>query len=136
MIKKLIFWIKSFDSVKFIFSLVDNLPKGADNSKCKDCKICLEVKDKLWIFKCLKYHKNHKKHFHKEFWQGDLNEFSLMLRKRFHCHEYMDSWEESKEMSLPDRKKNYSNLTIEDVTDENYKHAKKSMERRPTKKFR
>ena len=45
-------------------SLADNLAKGFHNSKCEDCESCLEymkVKDKLFIFKCLKYNKCHKK---------------------------------------------------------------------------
>ena len=38
----------------------------------------------------------------------------------------MDSWQGFNEMSLPDKKELYSNLTIEGITDADYKQAKES----------
>ena len=48
-----------------------------------------------------------------------------MLRKGVYPHEYMDSWKKFEETSLPDKEHSYSNLNIEDITDADYKHAKK-----------
>ena len=45
-----------------------------------------------------------------------------MLRKGVYRYEYMNSWID---ISLPDKEDFYSNLNMEDVTDADYKHAKK-----------
>ena len=37
----------------------------------------------------------------------------------------MDSWEKFDETSLPDKKAFYSNLNLEDISDEDYTHAQK-----------
>ena len=37
----------------------------------------------------------------------------------------MDSWKTFDETSLPDEEDFYSNLNMEDITDADYKHAKK-----------
>ena len=37
----------------------------------------------------------------------------------------MDSWEKFDETSLPDKKAIYSNLNLEDISDEDYAHAQK-----------
>ena len=55
-----------------------------------------------------------------------------MLRKGVYPQEYMDSWERFNE-TLPEKKEFYSNLTRRDITDENYKYAKKCMGRLSTK---
>ena len=39
----------------------------------------------------------------------------------------MDSWERFDETSLPDKEAFYSSLNIEDITDDDYNHAKKSV---------
>ena len=47
-----------------IWSLVDNFEEGLCNSKCKNCKSCLEyikAKDKLLLFQCSKCNKDCKK---------------------------------------------------------------------------
>ena len=48
-----------------------------------------------------------------------------MLRKSVYPHEYMDSWKRFDKTSLPDKKDFYSILNMEDITDADYKHAKK-----------
>ena len=58
----------------------------------------------------------------------DLNKFALLLRKGVYPYEYMDCWEKFKEESLPDKESFYSGLNNEHITDEDYKHAQKSME--------
>ena len=85
----------------------------------------------------LKCSKNHKKHFNKdlikrfantyEFFDGDINKFCLMLKKSVYPYEYMDSCKSFDETSLPDKKDIYSNLNMEDTTDQtlsgDFQHA-------------
>ena len=63
-----------------------------------------------------------------QFCNGDLNKFVLLLRKGVYPYEYMDSWERFNETSLPPKKDFYSELTLEDITDNDYNHAKKVFE--------
>ena len=51
-----------------------------------------------------------------------------MLRKDVYLYEYADSWEGFDETSLLDEKAFYSELNLEDVTGEDYKHYKKVWE--------
>ena len=51
-----------------------------------------------------------------------------MLRKDVYLYEYTDNWEGFDETSLPDEKAFYSELNLEDVTGEDYKHYKKVWE--------
>ena len=37
----------------------------------------------------------------------------------------MDSWQRFNETSLPDKEAFYSNLNMEDITDDDYRHGKK-----------
>ena len=60
-----------------------------------------------------------------KFWNGDLNKFVLLVRKGVYPYEDMDSWEKFDETSLPDKKAIYSNLNLEDISDEDYAHAQK-----------
>ena len=47
-----------------------------------------------------------------------------MLRKNIYPYEYLDSWQRFNETSFPDKNEFYSNLTMENITDANYKHAR------------
>ena len=47
------------------------------------------------------------------------------MRKVVYPYEYMDSWERLDESKLSDKKDFYSSLNIENVTDTDYKHAKR-----------
>ena len=60
-----------------------------------------------------------------KFCTGDLNKFVLFLRKGVYPYEYMDSWEKFNETLLPAKKEFYSELTLEDIDDKDYKHAQK-----------
>ena len=51
-----------------------------------------------------------------------------MLQKVVYPYEYMDSGQNFTETPLPDKKEFYSNLNIENITNANYKHAKKLRE--------
>ena len=46
-----------------------------------------------------------------------------MLRTGVYPYEYMDSLERLDETSLPDKESFYSELKLEDITDEDYEHA-------------
>ena len=58
-----------------------------------------------------------------QFCNGDINKFVLLLKKRVCPYEYMDNWEIFDETSLSDKKTFYSELYLEDITDEDYIHA-------------
>ena len=47
-----------------------------------------------------------------------------MLRKGVCPYEYMDNWEKVNETTLPEKEEFYSNLNMEDITDEDYMHGK------------
>ena len=49
----------------------------------------------------------------------------MLLRKGVYPYEYMDSWEKFNETALPPKEAFYSNLNLEDISDEDYKHAQK-----------
>ena len=44
----------------------------------------------------------------------------MLLRKGVYPYEYMDDWEKFNETTLPEKEKFYSNLNMEDITDEDY----------------
>ena len=87
------------------------------------------------IFRYFKCNKNYNKDFNKElinrfsssykFCNGDINKFTLLLRKGVYPYEYMDSQEGFDETSLPNKKDFYSSLNMEDITDIDYRHAEK-----------
>ena len=60
-----------------------------------------------------------------QFCDGDLDKFVLLLRKGVSPYEYMDSWEKFDETSLPRNENVYSELNLEDISDENYAYAQK-----------
>ena len=101
--------------------LVDNMSENfnsikgkscTENNRCEQCKKLIEglIKKVPSIYK---------------FCNGNLNKFILLLRKGVYPYEDMDSWEKCDETSLPDKKTFYSNLNLEDISDEDYTHAQK-----------
>ena len=46
----------------------------------------------------------------------------MLLWKGFYLYEYIDSWESFDETTLPNKKAIYSELYLEDITDEDYIH--------------
>ena len=50
---------------------------------------------------------------------------NLLLRKGASPCEYMDSWKKIDENTLSPNKHFYSNLDLEDISDEDYTHAQK-----------
>ena len=52
-----------------------------------------------------------------------MNKFITLLRKGVYPYEYMDEWNKFDEKELPVKESFYSNLTMEDISDTDYKHA-------------
>ena len=85
------------------------------------------------MLKCLNCNKNYNKDFNEDlvnryssnFYKGNINEFILLLRKGVYPNEYMDTWERYDETSLPNKEDFYSCLKMKDITDIDYKHAKR-----------
>ena len=63
-----------------------------------------------------------------QFCNGVINKFVLLQRKGVYPYEYMDSWERFNETSLPEKNFFYSELNLEDITNEDYAHAQKMFE--------
>ena len=128
-------------------SLVDNLSDGLHGYKCIDCGSFLaymipkaeqEVCTKL-IFRCFECKRNCEKDFNRElikrfsntyeFCNGYINNFILLLRKGVYPYEYMDNWERFNEASLPNKEAFYSCLYMENISDVDYRHAKRVFNR-------
>ena len=60
-----------------------------------------------------------------KFSNHDVNKFILLLRKGVHPYEYMNGWEKFNKTSLPKKENLYSHLSMEDITDVDYVHAKR-----------
>ena len=95
----------------------------------------MSIKDDQLILRCFKCKMNSKKDFNIRlinrfsrlytFCDEDVNKFILLLKKGVYPYKYMDSWERFDETSLPNKEDFYSSLNIEDVTDIDYRHAKR-----------
>ena len=139
--KTITYKLKFIDSFRFmstsLSSLVNNISDGLYNDKCTDCKSCLEyvsAKDNQLIFNCLKCNSNYNKEFNEdsikrfastyEFCDKDINEFLLFL-KGVYPYEYINTWKNFDETTLPNKEDFYSSLIMEKITDVDYMHAKK-----------
>ena len=59
----------------------------------------------------------------------DMNKFKILLRKGVYPYEYMDEWNKFDEKELPCKESFYSNLTMEDIIDTDYKHPNNVFEK-------
>ena len=132
--------IKFIDSYRFMATslskLVDNLTEDIHGDKCVDCKSDLsymKVIDEALIFRCFNCKRNYKKEINKElikrfastykFCNNDLNKFVTLLRKGVYLYEYMDGWDKFNETSIPSKESFYRNLTMENISETDYRHA-------------
>ena len=100
------------------------------NSEC--CFVGL--KNNKLIYKCKECKEEWKRPLNKlienfpsiyPFCNGNLNKFVMLLRKGVYPYEYMDSWGKFNETILPTKKAFYSNLNLEDISNEDYLHSQK-----------
>ena len=83
--------------------------------------------------RCFSCKKNNEKDFNKElikrfastykFCNNDLNRFIMLLRKGVYPYQYMDAWERFDETSLPAKESFYSSLTMENISDIDYRYG-------------
>ena len=95
--------------------------------------------NKILTFECIDCGKEYKKGLNKklierflnvyEFCDYDINKFMVLLRKGVYPYEYMDEWDKFNEKKLPCKESFYSNLTMEDISDTDYKHANNVFEK-------
>ena len=95
----------------------------------------MKTRDDQLVFRCYQCKNNYQKNFNKdlitrfantyEFCDKDINRFILLLRKGVYPYEYIDRWERFDETSLPDKEAFYSILNMEDITSDDYRHAKR-----------
>ena len=132
--------IKFMNSFRFMATslskLVDNLTEDIHGDKCVDCKPDLsymKVMDETLIFRCFNCKKSYEKEINKEsigrfvsiykFCNNDLNKFVMLLRKGVYPYEYMDGWDKFNETLIPSKESFYSNLTMENISEIDYRHA-------------
>ena len=132
--------INFIDSFRFmatsLLKLVDNLTENIHSDKCVKCKsnLCfVNAMNETLIFECADCRKEYEKELNKkliercsnvyEFCDYDINKFMIPLRKGVYPYEYMDEWNKFDEKELPSKGLFYSSLTMEDISDTDYKHA-------------
>ena len=138
--------LKFIDSYRFMSTLLSNLADNLSEINKKECKSCKERENISINCKYINHEDNRliykwKKHNNKSyksidalkekfpdiyrFCKKDKNKFLLLLRKGVYPYEYMDSWERLDESELAPQKSFYSELNLEDISDEDYNHTKK-----------
>ena len=105
--EKIKYSIRISDSCRFmkdsLSDLVDNLSELKINKKYSDALI--------------------KRFYNTYLSDDDINKFKLLLRKGVYPYEYMDSWKRFNETELPSKDKFYSELSLKDISDDDYAHA-------------
>ena len=139
--------LRFIDSFRFMSAslsdLVDNLSGLFYSIKSKSCMEKMKInseccfvglKNNRLIYKCKEFKEEWKRPINElienfpsiyQFCNGNLNKFVMLLRKGVYPYEYMDSWEKFDETTLPPKEAFYSNLNLEDISDEDYAHAQK-----------
>ena len=123
--KTIAYKLRFIDSFRFMSTslseLVDNMSGNFNSIECKSCiennryEQCKNLIEQL-IKKFPSVY---------QFCNGNFSKFVLLLRKSVYPYEYMDSWEKFDETALPPKEDFYSNLTLEDISDEDYAHAQR-----------
>ena len=131
--------LKFIDSNRFMTTtqsdLTDNLSEIC-KCNCKDLnnqRIRIKREDNIIITRCKTCNKKSKKLLNTlkdefsnvyRFCNNNDDKFILLLRKGVYPYEYIDSCQRFNEDALPLKKEFYSKLTLQDITSEDYKHAK------------
>ena len=133
--------LRFIDSCRFMSSSLDDLVSnlvGVNDLKCKICKNPCRMshinENYIVHAKCQQcYSGGNSTQLDKVALQlkfsniykfcGNDECFRLMLRKGVYPYEYMTSWDNFKETQLPSKDEFYSNLYMEGITDNDYKHA-------------
>ena len=121
-------------------NLTNNLSE-INKNECKSCKerknistnrAFIKLKNNVLIYRCKKCNNKSYKSIDAlkikfpntyQFCNNYNNKFLLLLRKGVYPYEYMDNWERFNETMLPPKKSFYSELNLEDISNEDYKHA-------------
>ena len=93
--------------------------KHKDNRLIYKCKNCDDISTKPTNGLTEMFSKTYK------FCNKGLHKFVLLLRKSVYPYEYMDCQERFDEIELPHQIELYSELSLENITDGEYVHAKK-----------
>ena len=132
--------IKFVDSFRFMATslskLVDNLAESIHNDKCDNCEsnLCfVNATNETLTFECVDCKKEYKKEVNNKlkerfsnvykFCGYDMNKFISLLRKGVYPYEYTDDWDKFEEKQLPAKESFHSDLTMEDISDTDLKHA-------------
>ena len=127
--------------------LVDNMSGIFNTIECKsfiekikiNSECCLVgLKNNRLIYRCKECKEEWKRPINEliktfpdiyQFCNGNLKiNLFLLLRKGTYPYEYMDSWEKFDENTIPPKEAFYSNLNLEDISDEDYAHAQKVLD--------
>ena len=123
--KTIAYKLRFIDSFRFMStSLSEFVDNMSGNFNSIECKLCTENNRRE---ECKKLIEGLIKKFPSlyQFCNGDLNKFILLLRKSIYPYEDMDNWEKFDETTLPPKEAFYSNLNLENISDEDYEHAQK-----------
>ena len=92
-------------------------------------------KDNKVVFRCFECKKNTSEDFNNElterikntyqFCDNDVNKFLMLLGKGMYPYEYMDSWNKFNQDKLPQMNNFYIELTMENITNSDYRHAQR-----------
>ena len=123
--KKIAYKLRFIDSFRFMSTSLSELVVNMSGIfNIIECKSCIENN------RCEQRKKLIERFIEKfpsvcQFCNGNLCKFVLLLIKGVYPYEYMDSWEKFDKATLPPKEAFYSNLNLEDISDEDYAHVQK-----------
>ena len=137
------------DSFRFMWAslsdLVDNMSEIFNSIECQSCverKINSEykfvgLKNNSLNYRCRECEEESERPIEGlirkfssvyQFFNGDLNKVTLLLRKGFYPYEDTDNWAKFDETTIPPKEAFYSKLKLEGISDEDYGHVQKVWE--------
>ena len=141
--KKISRKLSFIDSFRFMSTSLSELVEIFNTIECKSCREKIKInpeccfvglKNNRLIYRCKGCKEEWKRQTNEliekfpgkyQFCNGNLKKFVLLLRKGVYPYEYIDSWEKFDKNTLPLKEAFYSNLNLEDISDEDYVRAKK-----------